>query len=249
MKPHGARRCGGFSLIELAIVMVIIALLASGAMLPLASGIERARIATARTELDERIRFAVLGYAASRPLGSVFLPCPDCPAACGERVPNDGIEDRDAGGHCAVDVGNLPWVTLGIGRADPWGSRYGYGVAQGFAAASTGFSLTSPPLLGAGLSVRDAAGDSLIGTAGTEGAVAVIWSGGRNRYGGVSAQGVRQAPPPASHTDERENADGDELFVSRPVDPAGSVQPFDDVLVWLSGPEVRGFMVQAGRLP
>lgn len=247
----GKRRSAGFSLVELAIVMVVIAFLVSGAILPLASTLERARIREARVTLDERIRAALLGYAASRPLGTVFLPCPDCPAACGGPVSNDGIEDRAGGGACAVDAGNLPWVTLGLGEADPWGSRYGYGVTPGFADPVSGFTLTTPDLTAAGVgaSVRDGDGNVLIGSAGTEGAVAVVWSAGRNRYGAVSAQGVAQPAPPPANADEIENADGDALFVSRPVDPQGGVQQFDDILVWLSGPEVRAFMVQAGRLP
>ncbi|MDH3282593.1 MAG: type II secretion system GspH family protein [Gammaproteobacteria bacterium] len=243
------RRSAGFSLIELAIVMVIIALLVSGAILPLTSTIDRARITEARVEMDERIRGALLGYAASRPLGTVFMPCPDCQAACGGPVPNDGIEDRDGAGLCAVDVGNLPWVTLGLGEADPWGSRYGYGVTAQFADSANGFTLTVPDLLGIGAFVQDGAGNSLIGTAGTEGAVAIVWSAGKNRFGAISEQGVAQPAPPAANADEIENADADALFISRPVDLLGGVEQFDDILVWMSGPEVRGFMVQAGRLP
>ena len=244
------KRCSaGFSLIELAIVMVIIALLVSGAILPLSSTIDRARIAEARNEVDERIRGALLGYAASRPLGTVFMPCPDCQAACGGPTPNDGVEDRDGTGLCAVGAGNLPWVTLGLGESDPWGSRYGYAVTSGFADSANGFTLTVPNLQGTGAFVQDGAGNSLIGTAGTEGAVAIVWSAGKNRFGAISEQGVAQLPPPAANADEIENADADALFISRPVDLQGGVEQFDDILVWLSGPEVRGFMVQAGRLP
>jgi len=244
-------RSAGFSLIELAIVMVIIAFLVSGAMLPLTSSIDRARIKEARVELDERIRGALLGYAVSRPLGTVFMPCPDCLAACGDPQPNDGIEDRIDVGLCVTDVGNLPWVTLGLGAVDPWGSRYGYAVAQQFADSGDGFTLTLPDLTAAGIgaSVQNGAGNFLIGSPGTEGAVAIIWSAGKNRYGASSEQGVAQPAPPAANIDETENADSDALFISRPVDLQGGVEQFDDILIWLSGPEVRGFMVQAGRLP
>lgn len=243
------RQCAGFSLIELALVMVIIAFLVAGAMLPLVSIVDRARIREARTEVDEHIRHALLGFAASRPLGTVYLPCPDCRAACGGSTPNDGIEDRDDAGSCVASVGNLPWVTLGMGETDPWGSRYGYSVAGGFADSTIGFTLTLPDLRGSGLSVRDGANRSLIGTAGTDGAVAIVWSAGKNRYGSVSEQGVSQPTPPAGNMDEIENADTDQVFVSRPWDLQGGAQQFDDILIWLSSPEVRSFMVRAGRLP
>ena len=249
MLSNSASRCAGFSLIELAIVMVIVALLISGAILPLASTIDRARIAEADRELDERVRGALLGYAASRTLGALYMACPDCRVACGGSTPNDGIEDRDDAGACAVDVGNLPWVTLGLAESDPWGSRYAYGVTAGFADAAAGFTLTVPDLRGKGVFVEDGAGNSLIGTEGTEGAVAVAWSFGKNRHGAISEQGVVQPAPPAANTDENENADGDTVFVTRPLDLHGGVEQFDDILVWLSGPEVRAFMVQAGRLP
>ena len=113
------RQCVGFSLIELAIVMVIIAFLVAGAVLPLGSVVDRARVSQARIEVDEHIRGGLLGFAASRPPGALYLPCPDCRTACGGATPNDGVEDRDDAGVCAASVGNLPWVTLGMGESDP----------------------------------------------------------------------------------------------------------------------------------
>ncbi len=255
----GRGQCG-FSLIELAIVMVIIAALVSGAIIPLTTAIERARVSDAREMLDRRVRSALLGYAASRPPGGVHLPCPDCRATpCPGGTANDGIEDRNANLCSAtqgnVTEGNLPWATLGLGDADPWGARYGYSVFEGFA-DSNGIALTTPSLLATGLTVRDSqGGNSLIGSPGTEGAAAVIWSAGKNRSGAVSVAGVAQPAPPPQNLDERENADADTEFVSRTIvadpdpDPTSAVQVFDDVLVWLSGLEVRGFLVQAARLP
>ncbi len=242
-------RDAGFSLIELAIVLVIIAFLVSGAILPLTSTIDRARIKAARFELDETVRRALLGYAASRPPGTVYLPCPDCRGACADQTSSDGIEDRDAGGDCTVGTGNLPWVTLGLGAADPWGSRYGYAITPGFAGSASGFTLTAPDLQGTGVVVRDGTGNSLIGTSGTAGAVAVVWSAGKNRFGAVSEHGIAQPAPPVVNAHEAENADQDALFISRPLDLHGGVEQFDDIVIWLSGLEVRGFMVQAGRLP
>ena len=73
--------------------------------------------------------------------------------------------------------------------------------------------------------------------------------GQKNRFGAVSERNVAQPAPPSANVDEVENADADALFVSRPVDLQGGAEQFDDILVWLSGHELRGFMVQAGRLP
>jgi len=248
------RFAAGFSLIELAIVMVIIAALVSGAIIPLTASIDRTRVTEARDQLDQRIRMAILGYAASRPPGSVYLPCPDCRSGCA--TPNDGVEDRN-GDDCAVRVGNLPWVTLGLGDSDPWGSRYGYAIQPTFASAAPGFTLNTPDLSGVStdLIVRDRPGGAaLIGT--DEGAVAVIWSAGKNGFGAMTAQGVARPAPPAANAGELENFNGyaaptspDVEYVSRPIDFEGNVEQFDDVVIWLSAPEVRGFMVQAGKLP
>ncbi len=250
-----ARCHAGFTLIELAIVMVIVAFLVSGAILPLTTSIERARINDTREQLRQGIRLAILGYAASRPPGTVYLPCPDCRVAaggCAGFTANDGLEDR-AGNLCATTVGNLPWVTLGAGEADVWGSRFGYGVQPTFASSNPGFTLTNPDLTGTGtdLTVRvTTAGAPLVGgVAGAEGAVAVVWSAGKNRFGAISEQGVAQPPPPAANLDELENADGDVDYVSRPLDLSGNLQQFDDLLIWISAPQARGFMVEAGRLP
>lgn len=246
----------GFSLVELALVLMILAILVAGAIIPLTTTIERTRVDEVAHLLDERVRGALLGFAASRAAGSAFLPCPDCAAACGGGVTNDGIEDR-IGSACAVSSGNLPWNTLGVGRADRWGSRLGYAVAPAFA-DSSGFSLSRPDLsaIGSDISVFDAAGSALIGgAASADGAVAVMWSSGRNQRGAISMQGVVQPVPAAANGAEIENADGDNVFFSRPIvydpdpDPGSAVEVYDDIVVWISGPELRGFLVQAGRLP
>jgi prepilin-type N-terminal cleavage/methylation domain-containing protein len=245
----------GFTLIEVAIVLTIITLLLTGALIPLSGAIESAKVKQTTEYLREDVTRALFGYAASRVDGP-YLPCPDCPAACAGGTPNDGQEDRIAAtGRCVLDSarpGNLPWATLGVDGADPWGGRYSYRVMPAFAASSPAetFSLGKPNL---GSSTRDllvrerSGGDYLVGK--TEGAAAVLISHGRNRYGAVSEQGVVQPSPPPGNIDELENLDDDREFVSRPIAYRNNLEEFDDIVTWVSAHQLRGFMIEAGRLP
>ena len=66
----------GFSLLELAIVLLIVGLLLGGLIMPLGSRMDQQRIDTTRQQL-EQIREALTGYA----LANDALPCPATPAS------------------------------------------------------------------------------------------------------------------------------------------------------------------------
>jgi len=88
-----SKPCRGFTLVELAIVLVIVTLLAGGMMMSLSSQMDQ----RARTETEQKlqeIREALIGYAASHIAadGKPYLPCPD--------MDNDGFENR-AGNVCS----------------------------------------------------------------------------------------------------------------------------------------------------
>ena len=116
----GLRRQAGFTLVELAVVIAILGLVLGTMLAPLRAQIDAARIREAERMLGE-IREALIGHAITR--GA--LPCPD--------VVSDGI-DGVAPAACAGTAlaGVLPYQTLGVGRADPWGRHFGYRVAQEF---------------------------------------------------------------------------------------------------------------------
>ena len=73
------RRERGFSLLELAIVLLIVGLLLGGLIMPLGSRMDQQRIDTTRQQL-EQIREALTGYA----LANDALPCPATPASGGQ---------------------------------------------------------------------------------------------------------------------------------------------------------------------
>ncbi|HYP68734.1 MAG TPA: type II secretion system protein, partial [Thiobacillaceae bacterium] len=116
MKP----RQQGFTLIELAIVMLVLTILAAGLLVPLTTSIETRRIAETNNSMAT-IQDALIGYAMSHRTasGRPYLPCPD--------TNNDGMEEaRDAAGYCPASRGGLPWITLGVKGDDAWGNRYTY---------------------------------------------------------------------------------------------------------------------------
>jgi len=244
----------GFSLIELAIVLLIIGALIGSVIGTLGSRVERSRYVENNAEM-EAIKIALFGHAASQ--GFPHLPCPDCrTASCAAitagNFANDGIEDRN-GAVCDANtdgtLGNLPWRTLGVGEKDPWGNRYSYWVSDTVADnTATAFQLTSV-INSATINTRN--GETLAAL--TDTAAAVIFTHGSNGYGAISVDSVLR--PNASSDDEDENTNNDNVFVSRSISRPGAVTAggddfeFDDVLIWLSEYELKGKMVQAGALP
>lgn len=232
-------RASGFTLTELAIVLVIVALLASGLIMPLSAQLDARRLAEARRQLAD-IREALLGYA----LATGRLPPPADPTK------KTGI-DADAG---VMDEGRtagvLPWVTLGLPEADPWGQRFTYRVTPSFADAITANTLTppascSPPAPPTLASFALCSEGNITVTDGTLNIAttvpAIVVSHGKNGLGAYRPDGSKI--PGATGT-EAENADGDGVFVSR---TQGS--DFDDELVWIPLHLLLNRMVSAGRLP
>ena len=246
-----ARRCGGFTLVEMALVLVLLALTISGLVIPLARQVEMRRIADAQRQLDDA-RDALLGFAA---INGRF-PCPDANTGTGA---NDGLEDQtgaagartcaalSGSGASQVALGSLPWATLGIADADPWGNRLRYAVTPAFAqeAAAVGglFQLTTTGNMRVCAQSGCAAGTVLAATL-----PAVILSHGPNGLGAVNTSGAANPSPVAA--DERDNADAALApadFVWHPM--TGGAVVFDDVVTWLPMPVIANRLIVAGRLP
>lgn len=157
----------GFSLIELAIVLVIVTILLGGLAVPLSAQIEARRIAETRKIMDEA-KEAIMGYAMTHscscqydssgilseaPLGP--LPQSTCTSFCPATGPNsatikrpylpcpdtnaDGMENRLASGECLQFRGYIPSVDLGTASQDAWGNRILYAVAADIADSTKGF--------------------------------------------------------------------------------------------------------------
>lgn len=235
MKPR--KNHHGFTLIEMAIVLAILALLLAGGLSVLSAQIDQQRIKDTQKLLEDA-REALIGYAASHSAADTrpFLPCPDRNAGAGA---NDGQEDRLPSGACAVQEGNLPWVTLGMNDLDGWGNHLRYSVSAAFSNSQTGIQLTSTGTL----TIRNAALTDL-----ATNIPAVIVSHGKNGYGARNASGSANQPPPATNLREIENTNGNTIFISNTsVGTGGTGGEFDDLVVWLSPNILFNRMIQAGK--
>ena len=241
----------GFTLVELAVVLVIVGILLSSVLGTLGSRLENSRKTETKKELAE-IKLALIGY--SYVYGR--LPCPDCSAVSGSCLGTDvgdGISDHD-GTTCdeSEKTGFLPWSTLGVGKGDSWSTRYGYAVQNEYTNLAIPFSLNSTA--SANIQEPNFVADSTGGTsqALATNVVAVIFSHGKNGYGGAGEGGVARAAIPADNTDEKKNTDDDGTFYMRPETAAGATiagGEFDDIVIWISEFELKAKMVEAGKLP
>ena len=238
----------GFTLIEMAIVLVIITILIGGLAVPLSAQIQARRIAETRKSL-EAIHDTLIGYAMSHTettSGGIrhYLPCPD--------TNNDGREEmRDAtSGNCPSERGGLPWITLGVKGDDAWGNRYTYAVSLGFSNDQDGFISTpaaTPATLNIFSSVPCTAPEVMPDVP------AVVVSHGPQGRGALNMNGGTPLAPASVAPDERQN-----LNVAIGSLPCASLtnfvshtptDNFDDLLIWLSSNELFNRVCPAGGCP
>ena len=232
------RVCQGFTLVEVAVVLVIVGLLVGSFIGTISSRIETTRYTETRNELDD-IKQAILGYAYI----NGALPCPD--------TDNDGVIQVGCAG-AGTTTGTVPWVTLGLGAGDSWNNRYEYWLdVVPFADLATPFDLDTNAIAGGVVMTRNTDGTALIALASN--VVVVVFSRGKNGLGAMGVDGIaKQAIPGTGHSDEAENGDGNSAFVSRPhtsEDDTTDVGTFDDQAVWISEFVLKAKMVEAGKLP
>lgn len=117
----------GFTLIELAVVLVVIALLLGGLLLVLSVQVEESKVRAAEVQLREA-KEAVVGFAVA--FGR--LPCPATPTSSGLESPANPSTT------CDWWHGFLPASTLGLAGArngdglllDPWGNPVRYSLSS-----------------------------------------------------------------------------------------------------------------------
>lgn len=231
MRKTNAR---GFTLIEMAIVLVIITILIGGLAVPLSAQIQARRIAETNKTL-EAARDALLGYAMMTtkliPAGHPFLPCPD--------TTGDGIEDR-TGTDCSssssgVSYGWFPWVTLGAAPQDAWGNRLRYVVISQFAKSGAGFSGSTSTTL----TICTTRTCPPLSTVAQNVAFALI-SHGPNGWGALNVNGTNLASP--SGPDEVENfaVNSLPLVMRAPTQANNTLGEFDDLVAWTGLTELIG---------
>jgi prepilin-type N-terminal cleavage/methylation domain-containing protein len=234
----------GFTLTELAVVMLIIGLLAASSMYTLSAQVETRQRSDTQRKLDDA-KELLIAFA----LVHGRLPCPGT---------TSGDEAGGGGAACANPYGGfLPARAIGYQPTDEagfaldaWGRRLRYAVSatqwgSGPArftrkhATDAAWSLAQTPadlvICSAASASACAAGASVTNQ---NTVVALVFSTGRNGASG------------ASGANEARNLDGNALFVSRTPDPPTAPGgEFDDQLVWIPVGLLYGRMVAAGVLP
>jgi len=267
MPPRPVALQRGFTLAELAVVLLIVVLLLGGLLVPLAAQVEARKMTETRRTLAD-IGEALLGFAAAQGR----LPCPAAGGAT-------GAESPIGGGTCNNPYdGFVPGITLGITPVDDagyvidaWGQRIRYAVSTDPESTIdtppsptnlSKWSFTTPngmrtransPSCNIGCLHPDlylcasggaSANQTCAGTALTKGAVAVWYSLGRNGVTGGTGSDESQNPNPNfAYANDR-------VFLSHdPTAASAAGGEFDDLVSWLSPNVLYSRMIAAGRLP
>jgi prepilin-type N-terminal cleavage/methylation domain-containing protein len=227
------RRERGFTLIELAVVIVVVALLLGSLLVPLNSQVQQRNVTETQRRLEEA-REALIGYA----MVNGRLPRP--------AVSNtDGAERTTACATNADCTGFLPWVALGVGRTDAFGKLIRYSVTP--AMANAGVTMSSA----GNKTVKTYQGSTAVILAND--AAAVLISHGVNNYG-TTETGVLVPDNSSTNLNEDDNATNDGTtgpFWARTVtdNPAAPGGEFDDQVVILPTPLLISRLIAAGKLP
>nr|WP_249116085.1 prepilin-type N-terminal cleavage/methylation domain-containing protein [Azoarcus sp. L1K30] len=219
------RRATGFTLVEMAVVLVILALVTGMLIVPVNSHLD----ARNRQDTESRLRDieqTLIGFA----ILNGRLPCPTTetdPAS-----PGYGLEHTPPCDHS--HVGYLPWRTLGVSPTDAWGRARDRTDSPwtGYWRYRADSALTDAPITpvsatSSNIQILDHVGRAIT-TLSDSRAAAVVFSTGPNR----AADGLN-----ATHA------------ATKPSFEAGEITArFDDQLHWIGHPLLIARLAQAGRL-
>lgn len=212
----------GFSLVEMAIVLVIFGLVIGGMMGPIKIQLDAKKLRDTQATI-ETSKKALIGYA----LRNGRLPCPDTDA--------DGAENR-SGTNCSSARGDIPYATLGVNALDAWKQVLSYRVDTQFADSTDGTGCPDTDVVGISFEICSNGNIRVLSNAGgnvlASDVPAIVVSHGKNWAS-------------SGDSDEQENSDNDTDF----VDKNHIHQGYDDVVGWVNINELISALVNAGQLP
>lgn len=243
----------GFTLVEMAIVLLILGVLTRAAIAPLAAIHEHRNVQVTSRELD-KIRESIIAYIVAR--GA--LPCPLAePGHLNPATSNTSALSQnlgDAPSDCGIERGGVPAKVLGLaGRlneegalVDVWNRPYLYSVSlsnhaqrgnqsvadwtQAGEAAQVGVPyLTADIVICMRMRPNDCSGSDIRAN---QVAFLIMSYGQDNSETGA----------------QRENLDDDQVFLLQPHSQVADNR-FDDLLVWGTAADTMYWMLRMGWLP
>ena len=267
----------GFTLAELAIVMVIVTFLLGGMMAMFSSQQDTRKWNNTQSQL-EAARDAILGFA----IANGRLPCPANSTSAGAEVPTGGgvcgtntAKDYYGGVVAPVTYGLLPAVTIGYQPVDSqgfaldaWGNRIRYAVSKvttptlsaNFTSKSNlvnnyrTYIATSGPVLPNDLVICASATGISPGATPPSCNTAPSVTGQNTVVVVIYSSGKNGLGQVTPGTDEAANGNpssaNDAIFISHTPTPSTYVNgEFDDQMVWISIGTLYSKLIAAGVLP
>lgn len=252
------KKISGFTLIEMAVVLVIAGLLLAGGMNLMSASSDTAKYKQTQNELQD-IKEALIGFYSSRR----FLPCPDTdnpPDGFGNYADGTGsgsqsVNFSSASGTTSVACasplrGWLPFNDIGVGGSgDAWGERIKYLVNTTAFTTPAVTSFCSDYVRGTNTTQITIQDLQLTPTTLGDWAAFVLVSTGKNgrqtnsgmtgafsNNGGCSGLNVR----------EQENCDADAVLRSGNSMFDGSSISFDDLIVWVGDYQLISSLRKSG---
>ena len=261
----------GFTLVEMALVLIILGFVLGALLLPLQA--QRQQIAQSQTENTlELAKQALLGFAQS----NGRLPCPATVASLGQESPLGGTDNTPANpatANCAAQSGFLPAATLGVQPTDAegfaldaWNNRIRYAVAADNSSTRVPTGATAvcggdgaPDFTTAGnlaavglacLAPELRVCNSATGITATNCSAAVpeVNYAINNAVAVIYSTGATGAQGSVGRPDELANLDGNTVFVSHDISLAAAPNEFDHMVTWISPYVLYNSMIQAGQL-
>ncbi|WP_434513804.1 type II secretion system protein [Dechloromonas sp. ARDL1] len=259
------RLSGGFSLVEMTIVFVIMSLVLTVGVSALTTQYETVRLSTTRKN-HEIIQQALTNFISR----NGRLPCPAvrtlAPGSVGYGVEasNPGVCTGAASvgtSPAVVVTGIVPFVSLGLNEdiaSDGYFNRYTYQVVVSATAPTAPGGVQMPAGMRGYITVHSGTPTTVgLAPAGNQtnfcplgnynpcAAVVVIVSHGKNGLGAFTPSGTRIAMPTSA--DEQANTDDDGAFVRRDQ-IAGGTNDFDDLLLALTPNDLLDQLTKNGTV-
>jgi len=247
-------RGGGFTLVEIAIVLAVLGVLARALLTPLGERLEARRHETTRLRLDD-VRRALVGHLITR--GVLPCPSPGVEGGAGTGLlagPVDLGGDTSSPAPCSRGHGGVPGVALGVAGPvdasgallDAWGNPLRYAVS--LASSDRAGNVALPDWTSDGEAAR--VGLRLLSA---DLSLCRVVSAGRCPRHALRADTIAfvvlsTGSDPEPRDIERENVDGDTVYALAPASVVAGHR-FDDQLVWASRDELASWLLRAEWLP